>query len=213
MTSDSTDEGGATQENDLPSDVGRDGGVPADAGVRQPARSTERQAAPLPSQPPPIPGQIVALVDELVAATEGGRQVPLSSNVMINKDDFLERLHRLKQDLPEELRAARWMVRERESYIARTNERAREVLTRAKARSEELVSESHIVKEAVEEANTLVRNAETDSRRIRLEAEDYAERHLSEAETVLAELLRYVQEARAALHESRPPDPDVPISQ
>ena len=96
------------------------------------------------------------------------------------------------------------MVREREKYVARTNERAREMLSKAKSRSEEMVSESHIVSEAVEEANRLVRNAEKDAERIRLEAEDYAERHLTEAETVLGELLRYVQDARAELHQTRP---------
>jgi vacuolar-type H+-ATPase subunit H len=87
------------------------------------------------------------------------------------------------------------------------------VLADAKQRSEHMVSESYIVQEAVEEANTLVRNAETEARRIRLEAEDFAERHLAEAEQVLGELLRYVREARAELHQTLPPQPEPPISQ
>ena len=166
-----------------------------------------------PSQPPPIPGRVIDMIDDLVAEVENARQVPLSSNVMVHQDEILERLEQIKTELPEELRAARWMVREREAYIARTNEKAREMLGKAKARSDEMVSESYIVQEAVEEANALVRNAENEARRIRLEAEDFAERHLSEAETVLGELLRYVQEARAELHESLPPAPDVPLSE
>jgi hypothetical protein len=169
----------------------------------------EQQAA----QPPPIPGRVVDMLEDLVAEVEHARQVPLSSNVMINQDEILERLEQIKAELPEELRAARWMVREREAYIARTNEKAREMLNKAKARSDELVSENYIVQEAVEEANALVRNAENEGRRIRLEAEDFAERHLGEAETVLGELLRYVQESRAELHESLPPAPDGPLSE
>ena len=119
--------------------------------------------------------------------------------------DTLDELARIQSGLPEELRAARWMVREREAYIARTNEKAREVIADAKQRSDQMVSESYIVQEAVEEANTLVRNAETEARRIRLESEDFAERHLAEAEQVLAELLRYVREARSELHQSAAP--------
>ena len=115
--------------------------------------------------------------------------------------------------LPEELRAARWMVREREAYIARTNESAREMVAAAKERSEQLVSESYIVSEAVAEANTLVRNAEREAERIRLEAEDIAERSLAESEAVLGELLRFVHESRAALHEPLPRAEDVPISE
>jgi hypothetical protein len=166
-----------------------------------------------PQAPPPVPGGLLDLLENLMIEVENARQVPLSNSVMINQDETLDELARIQSGLPEELRAARWMVREREAYIARTNEKARDVLADAKHRSEQMVSESYIVQEAVEEANTLVRNAETEARRIRLESEDFAERHLAEAETVLAELLRYVREARSELHQSLPPTPAPPVSQ
>ena len=126
---------------------------------------------------------------------------------------MLDRLHEAAEELPEELRSARWMVRERESYIARTNERAQELVNRAKSESEELIAENYIVQEAVEEANSLIRNAEAEARRIRLEAEDYAERHLAEAENILGELYRYVTESRAELHTALPAAPEPPVSQ
>ncbi|HEX9642914.1 MAG TPA: hypothetical protein VGC11_02800 [Acidimicrobiia bacterium] len=187
------------------------------------------------AQPPPIPGelldmlerarlQVIDVIEDMIADVEAARTVPLSSSVMVSKDDFRDKLQSVKDDLstvldgvvgdlPEELRAARWMVRERESYIARTNEKAREVLAKARARAEDMVSESSIVAEAVEEANRLVRNSESEARRIRLEAEDYAEQRLAEAEAILGELLGYVRDARAELHESLPASPDVPVSE
>jgi len=164
-----------------------------------------------PRQSPPVPGRIAELLEDLISEIEQARAVPLSSNVMVNQEDFLDQLHNAAEELPEEIRAARWMVRERESYIARTNEKAREVITKAQEESAELVSQNYVVQEAVEEANTLVRNAENEARRIRLEAEDYAERHLAEAETVLGELYRYVTEARAELHKALPPAEAPPI--
>ncbi len=163
--------------------------------------------------PPPLPGKVLDMLEQLMIEVEGARQVPLSNSVMVSQEDTLDALARIQKELPEELRAARWMVREREAYIARTNETARGVIDQAKKRSDELVSESYILQEAVEEANTLVRNAEGEARRIRLESEDFAERHLAEAETVLGELLRYVREARAELHQALPPAPEPPISQ
>ena len=166
-----------------------------------------------PQPPPPVPGRILDAIEHLMIEVENARQVPLSSSVMINQDEMLDELAAIQSALPEELRAARWMVREREAYISRAEEKARELLSTAKQRSEEMVSESYIVQEAVEEANTLVRNAETEARRIRLEAEDFAERHLAEAEQVLGELLRYVREARAELHQSLPAQPEPPVSE
>jgi len=163
------------------------------------------------TQPPPVPGRVLDMLEELMIEVENARQVPLSSSIMLNQDELLDRLSGIQHMLPEELRAARWMVREREAYINRTNETARELVTQAKATSEQMVQESYIVQEAVEEANTLVRNAEAEARRIRLEAEDFAERHLAEAESVLGELFRYITEARAELHQALPPEPQPPV--
>lgn len=162
---------------------------------------------------PPVPGQIGELLEDLITELESARAVPLSNNVMVSQDEMLDRLHAAAEALPEELRAARWMVRERETYVAKTNEKARSIIAKAQSESERLVSENYVVQEAVEEANTLVRNAENEARRIRLEAEDYAERHLSEAETVLGELYRYVTEARAELHKTLPAAEQPPVSQ
>ena len=172
---------------------------------------TDEHQHPTPS--PPVPGQLADLLEELITEIEGARAVPLSNNVMVSQDEMLDRLHQAAEALPEELRAARWMVRERETYIAKTNEKAREILANAKTESERLVSEHYVTQEAVEEANTLVRNAENEARRIRLEAEDYAERHLGEAEMVLGELYRYVTEARAELHKTLPAAPAPPVSE
>lgn len=152
---------------------------------------------------PPTTGELLELVDELIIAVEGARTVPLSGNVMLDRERLLDMLYRLRDDLPEEMRAARWMVRERESFVARTNEKAREMLDRARLRSDELVSESYIVKEAVDEANVLVRHAEADATRIRLEAEDYSEQAFESTETVLTDLLGQVRRFRAELHQSR----------
>lgn len=163
--------------------------------------------------PPPIPGKLLDMLDEVILEIEGARPVPLSNSIMLNRDEIVDKMEKVRQALPEELRAARWMVRERESYIARTNEKARAMLLRANEESKRLISESHIVAEAVAEANTLVRAAENDARRTRLEAEDHAERRLIDAESVLAESLRFVQESRAVLHESRPPATPAPISE
>ncbi len=161
---------------------------------------------------PSVPGAIAEALEELITEVEQARTVPLSNNAMINREEMLDRLHQALEELPEELRAARWMVRERESYIARTNEKAQELVAKAREESRLLVSDNYVVQEAVEEANSLVRNAESEARRIRLEAEDYAERHLSEAESVLGELYRYVTEARAELHKSLPPADPPPLS-
>lgn len=155
-------------------------------------------------------GELQDLVDDMIAHMEAAKSMPLSSNVLVDREAFLDMLYRLRAELPDELRAARWMVREREAFIARTNERAHEILERAQNESRRLVSESFVLAEAVEEANILVRRAEGEARRTRLETEDEIERELESVEKLMADLIRKIHAARSELHEARPAPPEVP---
>lgn len=150
-------------------------------------------------------------VDDLMVHLHEAKAVPLSGNALVDREQFLGMLEKLRAELPDELRAARWMVREREAFIARTNEKAREIIEKARAEADELVSDSNITKEAVEEANILVRRAEGEARRLRLETEDEIEKKLQSTEALLSQLLNEVKSARNELHQARPKPPDVPI--
>jgi len=156
-------------------------------------------------------GELQDTVDDLLVYLHEAKSVPLSGNVLVDRELFLGLLERLRSELPDELRAARWMVREREAFISRTNEKAREIIEKARAEADELVSESNITKEAVEEANILVRRAEGESRLMRLETEDEIEKQLQDAENLLSRLLSTVKNSRNELHQARPKPPDVPI--
>ena len=154
---------------------------------------------------------ILDLVDEMMVHLHEAKGVPLSSNALVDREDFLAMLERLRASLPDEMRAARWMVREREAFISRTNEKAREIIDRARREADQLVSDSNIRAEAVEEANILVRRAEGEARRLRLEAEDDIEKGLQRIESLLGALTDRVQQARNELHQARPKAPDVPV--
>jgi hypothetical protein len=154
---------------------------------------------------------VFELIESIIAEVQEAKSVPLSGNILIDRDWITERLQKLQADLPNELRAARWMVREREAFIARTNERAKEIMDRAQSESRRMVSDNHILSEAVEEANILVRRAEGDARRLRLESEDEIDGHLSRIETLLTELLGRVHFARDEFHKARPKSPLPPL--
>ena len=157
-----------------------------------------------------IDENIFEVLETLIAEVAEAKSVPLSGNIIIDREMLLERLQKIQAELPNELRAARWMVREREAFIARTNERAKEITDKANAESRRLISDNHVLAEAVEESNILVRRAEGDSRRMRLEAEDEIDGHLSRIETLLTELLGRVHYSRDEFHRARPKPPEVP---
>lgn len=171
------------------------------------------QVVPAQEEPPETPvqiGELHNIIDEMMVAVQEAKALPLSGAVRVERVEFLAMLEQLKASLPEELRAARWMVREREAFIARTNEKAKGIMDRASERAKEMVSESNIIAEAVEEANVLTRRAEGEARRIRLEAEDLAEDRLEHLEVLFTNLLKQVREARHEFHQARPAPPPVP---
>jgi cell division septum initiation protein DivIVA len=154
---------------------------------------------------------VFELIESLIADVEEAKSMPLSNNAIIDREYLVGRLQKLQAALPDELRAARWMVREREAFIARTNEKARDILDKAQAEGRRLVSETNVLAEAVEEANILVRRAEGEARRMRLEAEDEIDGHLARVETLLTELLGRVHYNREEFHRARPPAPEPPL--
>ena len=158
----------------------------------------------------PEVGELVELLDQMETSVRDAKAIPLSSSVRVERDELLELIGQLRAALPEELRAARWMVREREAFIARTNERAKSIVEKATAKGAEMVSESRVLAEAVEEANALVRRAEGEARRIRLEAEDLADGRLEQVEILFRNLLGQIRGLRAKYHEARPAAPPVP---
>jgi vacuolar-type H+-ATPase subunit H len=158
----------------------------------------------------PEVGELSELLDQVEISIRDAKPIPLSSSVRVEREDMLELIGSIRAVLPEELRAARWMIRERETFIARTNERAKTIVDNAQAKATEMVSESRILAEAVEEANVLVRNAEGEARRIRLEAEDLADDRLQQLEVLFRNLLGQVRSARSQYHEARPAPPPVP---
>lgn len=169
-------------------------------------------AQPPEAPPPGVPtvGELQELVDEMIVAVTEAKSVPLSGNVMVDREQMLEMLENLRDRMPEEMRAARWMVRERDAFVARTNERVRDLVTRARSKADGLVSESNIITEATEEANILVRRAEDEARQIRLEAEDYASDRMEKLEKLLTNVLAQTRQVRADLHQTRPVDEYVP---
>lgn len=159
----------------------------------------------------PEPTDILDIVDDLMVHLHEAKTMPLSSNALVDRDAFLSLLETLRASVPDELRAARWMVREREAFISRTNEKAREIMEKARTEADDMVSASNIVAEAVEEANILVRRAEGDARRLRLETEDEIDKKLQRVEGRLEDIMAQVKDARNELRQARPRPPEVPI--
>ena len=114
--------------------------------------------------------------------------MPLSSSALLNREEVLELVEEMKESLPDEIKQARWVVKDRE-----------ELLGKARAEAERLVEQGHedqlrmaqkegVVSRAREEAERILAEADDRARAMRLEAEDYVDAKLAQFEIVLRRL-------------------------
>ncbi|MDQ6728165.1 MAG: hypothetical protein M3066_18685, partial [Actinomycetota bacterium] len=133
-------------------------------------------------------------------------KMPLSSTVRLEKDEVVEMLEEAIGRLPEEMRQARWLLKERQEYLAKVQREGDEILSAARERAERIVQRTELVREAQRVANRTVEEANDESRRLRNEAEDFVDQRLASFEIVLERIMKTVVAGRQKLRVAPLPD-------
>jgi hypothetical protein len=149
--------------------------------------------------------ELLRRVSDLIAAA---RPMPLSASAMINKEEVLELLDEAIGRLPDELREARWLRKEREEYLAKMRADGDEITDAARARAEQMVQRTEVVKAAEHRARRILDSAEAEARRLRLECEDFCDQKLASFEIVLERTLKLVGSGREKLQATNLARPD-----
>ena len=142
---------------------------------------------------------LIERIDELQLLIEEAKAVPLSSSAVINRDEFLELLAQLKELVPDEVRQARWMSRDRDELLARARKEAERIVTEAQEQRDRLLSRTEIVNAAHRDAERINDEAKEKAARLRREAEDYIDQKLAAFEILLNKTLGTVARGREQL--------------
>ncbi|MCZ7530650.1 MAG: ATPase [Acidimicrobiia bacterium] len=140
-----------------------------------------------------------ALLLRMRELVETARPMPLSASVLISRDEFADLLDDALHGLPEELRRARWLLKEREEFLAQARRDAEDLVEAARTRAEHMVERTEVVREANRVAQGRVDDAEARARALRHEAEDYIDQKLAGFEVVLTRTMQAVQHGRERL--------------
>ena len=159
---------------------------------------TDDSSAPDPYRPP----QVEAILREARDIIENARAMPLSASSMVNKEELLDMIDEAMRRLPDDLRNARWLLKEREEFLAKVTREGDEILELARSRAERLVQRTEVVRTAEQTARRLVETAREDSRRMRLETEDYCDQKLKNFESTLGQARDVIATGRRKLQET-----------
>lgn len=125
--------------------------------------------------------------------------VPLSSTPRIDRDEVIELLEEALVRLPEEIRQARWMLKERQEFLDKTKREADELLGAARQQAERMVQRTEVVRAAEARARQVIEAADEETRRLRNETEDFLDQRLGSFEILLDRLSRTVANGRTKL--------------
>jgi len=136
---------------------------------------------------------LAARIQQLEDLVNDAKSMPLSSSVLVNKEEMLELVTEMKEGLPEEIKQARWIVKDREELLAKARLEAESIVEQARQEQLALARQEEVVDRARVEAERVLELADEEGRRIRLEAEDYVDAKLAQFEIVLRKLQEETQ--------------------
>ena len=143
--------------------------------------------------------EVEQLIDRITDLIDQSRPMPLSTSSMINKDEILDLLVEVRSRLPEELRAARWLLKEREEFLEKVKREGEDLLEEARSQAERMVQRTEVVKAAEQRGRQIVEKAETRARQMRHEAEDFVDTKLGSFEIALEKIQAQVASGREKL--------------
>jgi len=142
---------------------------------------------------------VLVLIDKLDDLVHNARPVPLTDQVRVDREEIYDLLDQMRATIPEEIKQARWIVKERQEMLAEAKRESERIVREAREQQARLVSDEEVTKQAERAADEIVEDARSREREIRLGAEDYADEILNTLEINLQKFLSAVQRGRDRL--------------
>ena len=143
--------------------------------------------------------QVELLLEEAIEILAEARPLPMSTTVKVARDDLLHLLEQAQEQLPEEVRAARWLLKEREEFVARARREHQALIDEGRAQVSRMVERQQVVKDAEARARQILDDARAEANTMKRQVEEYCDRKLARFESVLIQTTDTVQKGRQKL--------------
>ena len=139
------------------------------------------------------------MIERLEALLEAGQRVPMMQKVLVSERDVLSIIDQMRISIPEEIREARRVMRERDQIPQSAQLEAEQIVARAREQAEAMLRDEEIVRQAQTRAEQLLAEAETEVGKMREEMDGYALNMLQDLERRLTSHLTSLERGIEAL--------------
>ena len=143
--------------------------------------------------------EIFTLLENLEELVESGTKVPLSTKVLVDKDELSEILEEIRMKLPDELKQAKWVKEERQRIIMDAQKEADQIVKETETKIISLVDDHEITRQALAQKEEIIESADKVAREITTGTREYADALLERLEEILREALNVVHDNRKEL--------------
>ena len=98
------------------------------------------------------PMDVLVLIDKLDDLVHNAKAVPLTDQVRIDREEIYDILDQMRATIPEEIKQARWIVKERQEMLAEAKRECDRILGEAREQAVREASQTEIVKLAERQA-------------------------------------------------------------
>ena len=102
---------------------------------------------------------VLVLIDKLDDTIHNAKPVPLTDQVRVDKEEIYDILDQMRATIPEEIKQARWIVKERQEMLAEAKREAERIVKEARERQERLISQEEVTKAAERAAEDIIEDA------------------------------------------------------
>ena len=142
---------------------------------------------------------IEADLRQLIDLISAAKQMPLSNSALIPREEVLGLLDDALRDLPDEIREARWALRDREELMAAEMHKAQQLMDQVRAEAARMVDKTEIVRQSRLKADQIIAEAQAQARQMINQSEDFIDGKLGNFEIVLERLLKTTRSGRERL--------------
>lgn len=125
------------------------------------------------------------LIDRLETLVRAGGHIPMMSKIMMDEQELVDLIDQMRTVLPEEIRYAKHVLREKEQILADAQAQADDILRTAREQADLMIQREGLLKEARTQADKIIHDAQEESERISVGADNYARQVLTELEETL----------------------------
>lgn len=143
--------------------------------------------------------EITRLLEEFENVLEESSRIPMTGRVIIHEDILYKYLDGFRAMLPETIREAEWVIREKERILKQAEKEADVIVDTAKSKLERIAGESEIVKEAKAQGEEIINNARDVAREITQGSFSYADDVMARLQEQLEKTMTVVNQGRDEL--------------